>query len=74
MALIFGYLNVNPNHKFTWFAIGNFYLSFYFLFNIRKGPSDGASASLSVKGIDPFYPYGDAVFQSLQVILDNVFI
>ena len=46
---------------FTWFAIGNFYLSFYFLFDIRK---DGLPNSQP--GIDPFFPAGDIVFQILR--------
>ncbi|KAJ3339091.1 Chitin synthase, class 2, partial [Kappamyces sp. JEL0680] len=52
------------NVWFTWFSIGNFYLSFYFLFNVRKGP--GREEDASLRGIDPFFPYGDLVFQTLQ--------
>jgi chitin synthase len=48
---------------FTWFSIGNFFLSFYFLFDIRKGVDKNPE---SEPGIDPFYPAGDAVFQVLR--------
>ncbi|KAJ3255677.1 Chitin synthase, class 2 [Boothiomyces macroporosus] len=51
------------NVLFTWFAIANFYLSFYFLFDIRRGLTQ---TPISVAGSDPFYPYGDLVFQLLE--------
>ncbi|KAJ3271890.1 Chitin synthase, class 2 [Terramyces sp. JEL0728] len=51
------------NVLFTWFAIANFYLSFYFLFDIRKGLTQ---APIDVASSDPFYPNGDLVFQLLQ--------
>jgi chitin synthase len=54
-TLQFGYNLVNL--AFTWFSVGNFYLSFYFLFNIRKGPG---SQIIERQGVDPFYPYGKA--------------
>ncbi|KAJ3081062.1 Chitin synthase, class 2, partial [Rhizoclosmatium hyalinum] len=45
---------------FQWFNIGNFYLSFYFLF--------GASNTTSVSGSDPFYPNGAIVFNVINQI------
>ncbi|KAI8620208.1 chitin synthase-domain-containing protein [Chytriomyces sp. MP71] len=47
---------------FSWFNIGNFYLSFYFLF----GTASGSSASSST--VDPFYPNGQVVFGVINEI------
>ncbi|TPX75821.1 chitin synthase [Chytriomyces confervae] len=53
LLIEFGYNFINL--VFQWFNIGNFYLSFYFLF----GTANSAAASA---GIDPFYPNGAIVF------------
>ncbi|KAI9330177.1 chitin synthase-domain-containing protein [Obelidium mucronatum] len=58
------------NLLFSWFNIGNMYLSFYFLFNIAGTDSLAACTVgiTSAAGIDPFYPYGGAVSAVLRSI------
>ncbi|KAJ3011424.1 UNVERIFIED_CONTAM: Chitin synthase, class 2, partial [Siphonaria sp. JEL0065] len=58
------------NLLFSWFNIGNMYLSFYFLFNIAGTDSLAACTVgiTSAAGIDPFYPYGGAVSGVLRAI------
>ncbi|KAI9192963.1 chitin synthase-domain-containing protein [Polychytrium aggregatum] len=46
---------------FSWFALSSFYLTFYFL----GGPSQSNPAANSGM-VDPFFGYGDVVFQMLQ--------
>ncbi|KAJ3391122.1 Chitin synthase, class 1 [Entophlyctis sp. JEL0112] len=58
------------NLLFSWFNIGNMYLSFYFLFNIA-GTDSLAACSEGIKdvaGVDPFYPYGGAVSGVLRTV------
>ncbi|KAI9364387.1 chitin synthase-domain-containing protein [Zopfochytrium polystomum] len=47
------------NLYFTWFNIGNFYLSFYFIFDASN---DSTCTNSNVAGVDPFYPRGRLVF------------
>ncbi|KAI9330184.1 chitin synthase-domain-containing protein [Obelidium mucronatum] len=58
------------NIGFSWFNIGNMYLSFYFLFNIAGDETTAACIGgvTSTKGLDPFYPYGGAVSAVLRSI------
>jgi hypothetical protein len=37
-------------------------LAFYFLFDIRNG----ATGEVSKEGLDPFFPYGEEVFEVLR--------
>ncbi|KAJ3412989.1 Chitin synthase, class 2 [Chytridiales sp. JEL 0842] len=45
---------------FAWFNIGNFYLSFHFLFDLAN--------TTSTAGVDPFYPGGAIVFSVVRAI------
>ncbi|KAJ3389593.1 Chitin synthase, class 2 [Entophlyctis sp. JEL0112] len=58
------------NLLFSWFNIGNFYLSFYFLFNISESSSYAACTGgvVDQSGVDPFYPYGGSVSGVLRSI------
>ncbi|KAJ3071847.1 Chitin synthase, class 2 [Podochytrium sp. JEL0797] len=58
------------NLLFSWFMIGNMYLSFYFLFNIAGTDSLAACSQgiVDAPGIDPFYPYGGAVSGVLRAV------
>ncbi|KAJ3267246.1 Chitin synthase, class 2 [Chytriomyces hyalinus] len=57
------------NLCFSWFNIGNMYLSFYFLFNIASGDLAACTgAVVSTQGIDPFFPYGGSVSGVLRSI------
>ncbi|TPX75810.1 chitin synthase [Chytriomyces confervae] len=74
--LLFETLYNAINLLFSWFNIGNMYLSFYFLFNIAEN-SELASCTqgiTSAAGIDPFYPYGGAVSAVLRCIYISSFI
>ncbi|KAJ3303799.1 Chitin synthase, class 2 [Kappamyces sp. JEL0829] len=62
----FGYIVFNL--LLNWFGLASFYLSFYFLFDVRNGDTSAGSAPVSVKGVDPFFPYGEQVFDVLQFI------
>ncbi|KAJ3219414.1 Chitin synthase, class 2 [Dinochytrium kinnereticum] len=57
------------NLLFSWFNIANFFLSFYFLFNVA---SDQAQASCQLGSVerdgDPFFPNGDRVFGFLKTL------
>ncbi|KAJ3133279.1 Chitin synthase, class 2 [Irineochytrium annulatum] len=57
------------NLAFSWFSIGNFFLSFYFLFNISSDQS-GANCAMGVTDstADPFYPRGEVVFDLLKSV------
>ncbi|TPX72193.1 chitin synthase [Spizellomyces sp. 'palustris'] len=44
------------NLLFNWFALANFYLAFYFLFDVADDSSD----------TDPFYPHSEIVFQIVR--------
>ncbi|KAJ3208139.1 Chitin synthase, class 2 [Dinochytrium kinnereticum] len=57
------------NLLFSWFNLGNFFLSFYFLFNVASDQSEafcqlGAVESSS----DPFYPNGERVFDAVRTL------
>ncbi|KAJ2992111.1 Chitin synthase, class 2 [Globomyces sp. JEL0801] len=54
------------NLVFTWFGVANFYLSFYFLFDVRKSRSD--DEFIADDKNDPFAPFGDQVFETLNYI------
>ena len=53
------------NLYFTWFSLANFYLSFFFLFDVRNVTN---GVSLSVSDIDPFFPFGAQVSDLLRGI------
>ncbi|KAJ3072201.1 Chitin synthase, class 2 [Podochytrium sp. JEL0797] len=55
---------------FSWFMIGNMYLSFFFLFNISDSAEMAACTGgvQSLPGIDPFYPWGGTVSGILRSI------
>ncbi|KAJ3089949.1 Chitin synthase, class 2 [Physocladia obscura] len=58
------------NLLFSWFQIGNMYLSFYFLFNIASDSSYAACIGgvTDQDGLDPFYPYGGDVSGVLRTV------
>ncbi|KAJ3329337.1 Chitin synthase, class 2, partial [Kappamyces sp. JEL0680] len=49
------------NLLLVWFAVGNFYITFYSLFDTRRGTGSSSGSP------DPFQPYGEAVLYLLQV-------
>ncbi|KAJ3108972.1 Chitin synthase, class 2 [Phlyctochytrium planicorne] len=57
------------NLIFSWFNLGNFFLSFYFLFNVAD---DQAQASCTLGAVesdaDPFFPNGDKVFGVVKTL------
>ncbi|KAJ3330610.1 Chitin synthase, class 2 [Blyttiomyces sp. JEL0837] len=57
------------NLLFSWFNIGNFFLSFYFLFNVSSDAATAECNGGSVDtGSDPFYPHGGTVFGVLKAV------
>lgn len=56
------------NLYFTWFALGNFYLTFFFLFDVRNSSSSTTTSPVSNKDADPFFPYGEQVSNLLRGI------
>jgi chitin synthase len=54
------------NILLVWFAVANFYITFYALFDTRRGIDKTGNQDL--KGIDPFYPVGGIVLGVLQVL------
>ena len=54
------------NILLVWFAVANFYITFYSLFDTRRGIERGDGQDL--KGVDPFYPIGSIVLGVLQVL------
>ncbi|KAJ3329318.1 Chitin synthase, class 2, partial [Blyttiomyces sp. JEL0837] len=63
--LLFEFLYNGLNLLFTWFGLGNFYLSLYYLFNISSNPACIYGAVES-PAIDPFYPNGADAFAVIQ--------
>ncbi|KAI9204458.1 chitin synthase-domain-containing protein [Polychytrium aggregatum] len=61
------------NLLFSWFSLGTFYLSFYFVFDVAKGSSDDTGAEPSnLQGIDLYYPYGNVVFSVVNAVYVGV--
>ncbi|KAJ3030197.1 UNVERIFIED_CONTAM: Chitin synthase, class 2 [Siphonaria sp. JEL0065] len=60
-ALYFEFVYIIIGLFFQWFNIGNFYLSFYFLF----GASNMGTSS---SGVDPFYPNGAIIFNIINQV------
>ncbi|KAI9336630.1 chitin synthase-domain-containing protein [Zopfochytrium polystomum] len=59
IEMLYNFINL----AFSWFNIGNFFLAFYFIFNIA-GSSTEAACNLGQQDNpdEPFYPHGDVVF------------
>ncbi|KAJ3284170.1 Chitin synthase, class 2, partial [Blyttiomyces sp. JEL0837] len=60
-AMLFEFFYNACNLWFNWFAMGNFYLAFFFLFDISNS-SDCGVGTPEQQGVDPFYPRGQIVF------------
>ncbi|KAI8620197.1 chitin synthase-domain-containing protein [Chytriomyces sp. MP71] len=69
-ALVFQTIYNLVNLLFAWFGIGNFYISFYFLYNIVQTDAlaQATGGTVSAAGQDPFYPYGGTVSGILRAM------
>ncbi|KAI8847542.1 chitin synthase-domain-containing protein [Chytridium lagenaria] len=57
------------NLLFSWFNLGNFFLSFYFLFNVASDQAQASCQGGAVEsGADPFFPNGDRVFGAVKTL------
>ncbi|KAJ3113391.1 Chitin synthase, class 2 [Phlyctochytrium bullatum] len=57
------------NLLFSWFNLGNFFLSFYFLFNVAANQTEAECRLAGVENKDdPFYPNGDRVFGVVKTV------
>ncbi|KAJ3196839.1 Chitin synthase, class 2 [Irineochytrium annulatum] len=56
------------NLLFSWFNLGNFFLAFYFLFNVSSNANgfECGLATLDTQSGDPFFPHGAQVFDVLK--------
>ncbi|KAJ3196842.1 Chitin synthase, class 2 [Irineochytrium annulatum] len=57
------------NILFGWFNLGNFFLTFYFLFNIASDQSEAlCRGGIADNPDDPFFPHGAVVFDILTTV------
>ncbi|KAJ3113392.1 Chitin synthase, class 2 [Phlyctochytrium bullatum] len=57
------------NLLFTWFNLGNFFLSFYFLFNVAADQTTATCQLASIETeTDPFYPNGHLIFNVVRTV------
>lgn len=75
IALYIEFFYIAVNMAFSWFSIANFYLSFYFMFDVTKGSTNenGVLDGPELAG-NPYYPYGGIVFQLVNNIYAGVMV